>query len=213
MTKFLKALFSSIKDIIHQRRNPLSPTQKPSAETDSNKTNYNISEIGYDRETMGSKLSDKNVFETEQGSENIEVNIEHYENPKNSMIENSLKTEKREMTFSLTQSNILLYLLFILGSAVCILGELSILGLRESTPSTMLKAILVILPINILLWLDFNFMASSSIVKRHMVLFQISKLLDSYYKVSQRMPLFALFFSPSFGFKNKKRYELRMRIF
>ena len=83
------------------------------------------------------------------------------------MIENSLKTEKREMTFSLTQSNILLYLLFILGSAVCILGELSILGLRESTPSTMLKAILVILPINILLWLDFNFVASSSIVKRH----------------------------------------------
>ena len=31
------------------------------------------------------------------------------------MIDNSLKTEKREMTFSLTQSNIL-YLLFILGS-------------------------------------------------------------------------------------------------
>lgn len=109
------------------------------------------------------------------------VTIEHYENPKNSMIENSLKTEKREMTFSLTQSNIL-YLLFILGSAVCILEELNILGLRESTPSTMLKAILVILPINILLWLDFNFMASSSIVKRHMVLFQISKLLDFYYK-------------------------------
>ena len=49
-----------------------------------------------------------------------------------------LKTEKREMTFSLTQSNIL-YLLFILGSAVCILGELNILGLRESTPSTMLS--------------------------------------------------------------------------
>ena len=93
----------------------------------------------------------------------IEAKQDSSESPKvqmNFTLDNSWKEEK-EMTFSLQQSNTL-YLLFLLGSTLCIVMDIHNQGLRSSLNtglSPFTTAILIILPINILLWVDFIVLA------------------------------------------------------
>ena len=93
----------------------------------------------------------------------IEAKQDLSESPKeqkNFTLDNSWN-EELEMTFSLQQSNTL-YLLFLLGSTLCIVVDIHNQGLRSSLNtglSPFTTAILIILPINILLWVDFIVLA------------------------------------------------------
>ena len=93
----------------------------------------------------------------------IEAKQDLSESPKeqkNFTLDNSWN-EELEMTFSLQQSNTL-YLLFLLGSTLCIVMDIHNQGLRSSLNtglSPFTTAILIILPINILLWVDFIVLA------------------------------------------------------